>query len=201
MDIIAVPLKPFGLAKARLASAFDGAEREYLGRRTAAHTIEMIGAAFGSVWVVTSDAVVSAWAGSRGAQVIEEVPGEGLDGAAARVVETAAGGRWMVVHADLPLLEPNDVAGAWEAIPASGLLLAPSHDGGTSVLGGSIPWSGFAYGPGSFRRHLGRARRLPTRIMTRSGFLLDIDSPADYRAAASSRAGSWLEGRVPPHGG
>ncbi len=201
MDIIAVPLKPFGLAKARLASAFDGAERECLGRRTAAHTLETIHEAFGSVWVVTSDAEVSAWAASRGANLIEEVPGGGLNGAAARVVEAAAGGRWMVVHADLPLLRPRDIADAWEEIPAPGLLLAPSHDGGTSVLGGSIPWSGFAYGPGSFRRHLGRARRLPTRVMARSGFLLDIDSPADYRAAADSRAGSWLAGRVPPHGG
>ncbi len=200
MDIISVPLKPFGLAKARLADAFGGAERESLGRRVAAHTLAMIERAFGTVWVVTSDAEVGAWARSLGAKLIDERPGSGLNGAAANVVGAADGGRWMIVHADLPLLRPDDIHAAWDAIPPSGLLLAPSHDGGTSVLGGTIEWTGFAYGPGSFRRHLGRAGRASVRVLARTGFLLDIDSPSDYRAAVGSHNGSWLEGRVPPHG-
>ena len=193
MDVAAIPIKPFGLAKERLAAAFDSRRRDALGRATARHTIEVVAKAVGSVWVVTADVEVAAWADRLGASIIFEHPDQkGLNAAADRVVEESAGSRWLIIHADLPLLRVDDVRGAWSDIPSNGLLLAPSHDGGTSAFGGRGTTASFAYGPGSFRRHLGRNRQLPLQIVTRTGFLLDLDAPTDYQAAVSHPRGSWL---------
>jgi 2-phospho-L-lactate guanylyltransferase len=193
MEIIAVPVKPFGLAKARLAQAFTNKQRSDLGRATAAHTIGVIANVAGLAWVVTGDDEVADWATDIGARVIlEHSPGKGLNAAADRVVEVAGDGRWLIVHADLPLLTKHDVERAWEGIPSEGFLLAPSHDGGTSAFGGSLRPPSFAYGAGSFRRHLALTRRSPTRILSRLGFLLDLDSPSDYQTAIAHTRGSWL---------
>lgn len=193
MEIIAVPIKPFGLAKARLAEAFSDRQRSDLGRATAAHTIRVISKVTGAAWVVTADEMVADWATDAGANVVlEHSPGKGLDAAAQRVVEVAGDGRWMIVHADLPLLTEQDIETAWGEIPDGGFLLAPSHDGGTSAFGGDVPFERFAYGAGSFHRHLAVTRRSPVRVFTRLGFLQDLDSPSDYRAAVSHARGSWL---------
>ena len=193
MEIVAVPVKPFGLAKARLAEVFTDEQRSDLGRATAAHTVGVISNVAGLAWVVTGDDEVAAWATEIGANVIiEHSPGKGLNAAADRVVEVADGGRWLIVHGDLPLLTEHDIESAWEGIPSEGFLLAPSHDGGTSAFGGSLRPSSFAYGAGSFHRHLALTRRSPTRIISRLGLLLDLDSPSDYRTAIAHTRGSWL---------
>ena len=195
MEIAAVPLKSFGNAKTRMAEAFDSRSRESLGRAIAAHTIEVVADAVGAVCVVTSDDEVAGWAEARDAEVILERR-EGLNAAADRIIEAAAGERWMIVHADLPLLNPEDVQVAWNGIPEDGFLLAPSHDGGTSVFAGRVPSASFAYGAGSFHRHLARVRRHPLRIVARPGFLLDLDAPSDYAAASRHPLGSWLDSAV-----
>ncbi len=192
MDIAAVPLKQFDLAKARMAVGFDAEQREKLGRAVAAHTLEVVARTVGAVWVVTSDEAVAEWADDRGAGIILERL-EGLNAAASRVIELAANGRWMILHADLPLLTPEDVRAAWDRIPRDGFLLAPSRDGGTSVFAGKAPVPSFAYGPGSFHRHLAGVRRHPVRVIARTGFLLDVDAPSDYAAAARHPRGTWLD--------
>jgi len=194
VDIVAVPVKPFGLAKARLAAAFSGAERAAIGRETATNTVRTILEAIGAVSVVTADADVARWANDSGARVIDEDIDlrPGLSGAAAQVAAAAAGGRWMIVHADLPLLSRADIETAWNAVRTDRIVLAPSHDGGTSVVGGSGDPIDFSYGPGSFHRHLAAARRRPVQILIRRGFLLDLDDPTDFRAAARNPRGSWL---------
>ena len=197
MDIAAIPLKPFGLAKARLAMVFDAEQREALGRAVAAHTVEAVSAVVGKAWVVTGDEEVSEWARAHGAGVISEPSSDGgLSAAATSVVEAAEGGRWMIVHADLPLVTPKEVRSAWNGVPRNGYLLAPSHDGGTSVFAGYGRPPSFRYGPGSFHRHLAGVRRHPLRIVTTTGFLLDLDAPSDYEVAARHPRGSWLSSAV-----
>ncbi len=192
MEIAAVPLKQFDLAKARMAVGFDATQREKLGRAVAAHTLDVVAGALGAVWVVTSDAAVADWAGERGARIILERR-TGLNAAASRVIELAGAGRWMILHSDLPLLTSEDVSSAWNGIPRDGFLLAPSRDGGTSVVAGEAPAPSLAYGPGSFHRHLAGVRRYPVQVITRTGFLLDVDAPSDYAAAARHPRGSWLD--------
>ena len=197
MDIAVIPLKPFGLAKARLAMSFDAEQREALGRAVAAHTLEAVSTAVGKTWVVTGDEEVAEWARAHGAGVISEQSSDGgLNTAATSVVEAAEGGKWMIVHADLPLVTPEEVSTAWNGIPRNGYLLAPSHDGGTSVFAGSGRPSSFAYGPGSFHRHLAGVRRHPLRVVATVGFLLDLDAPSDYEAATRHPRGSWLSSAV-----
>lgn len=197
MEIVAVPIKPFGLAKARLAEAFTDQQRADLGRATAAHTIEVIANFAGLAWVVTGDDEVAEWATEIGASVIlEHSPGKGLNAAADRVVEVADDQRWLIVHADLPLLTEHDIERAWNGIPDEGFLLAPSHDGGTSAFGGNLRPPSFAYGAGSFHRHLAHTRRSPVRVIARLGFLQDLDSPSDYRTAVAHPRGSWLAGEA-----
>ena len=82
MNIVAVPVKPFGLAKARLASEFNGEQRANLGMATAAKTVNAVLDSIGAAFVVTANHDVATWAVGLGASVIEEDPDQraGLDG-------------------------------------------------------------------------------------------------------------------------
>lgn len=181
MRLVGIPVKGFGLAKARLAGVLDAAARSALGRRVAGRTVDVARAVVGgdSVLVVTGDAGVVAWAQAIGVTVIDEGPG-GLDGAAAAVVAAADGQPWAVLHADLPLLTRGDLAAALAVADEAGAAIAPSSDGGTSLIAstGGFP---FAYGEGSFQRHL---RAIPeAAVVVRPGLALDLDTPADLVAA------------------
>ena len=57
MILAAIPIKPFGVAKARLAPVLGQAERSRLGRAIAARTAGLAAAAGAEVVVVTADEV------------------------------------------------------------------------------------------------------------------------------------------------
>lgn len=177
MRLVGVPIKSFGVAKGRLAPVLGPAERATLGKAVAAHTLG-VAASVARVAVVTGDGDVAAWASAVGYETIDEGPG-GLDGAAASVV-SAAGGPWAVLHADLPLLGETDLAAALDAADRSGWVIAPSSDGGTSLVAGEGPFR-FSYGAGSFHRHL--AHRPDATVVVRRGLAVDLDTPADLAAA------------------
>jgi 2-phospho-L-lactate guanylyltransferase len=98
----------------------------------------------------------------------------------------------MIVHADLPLLQTSDLAAVAGEVVEGGIVLAPSHDGGTSIAAGDGPPLAFSYGPGSFHRHLALACRRPLRIISSLGTALDLDGPDDLRAAQRHPRGRWL---------
>jgi 2-phospho-L-lactate guanylyltransferase (CobY/MobA/RfbA family) len=75
-------------------------------------------------------------------------------------------------------------------------VLAPSSDGGTSLIGG-VGQFDFAFGPESFHRHLARLAERTVNILTTVGTLLDLDKPADLEAAAAHPRGAWLNGVAP----
>ncbi len=177
---VVVPVRAFALGKARLAERLGPVERADLGRRFAGRVVAAAGDR--PVVVVTSAAEVRDWASSLGVATIRD-PGT-LDGAAAAGRAFLAGRdcvRVIVAHADLPFarsLEPVDGDGA---DPVA--VLVPCHrDDGTPVL--SVPAAGpfqFAYGPGSFRRHVDEADRvgLTVRIVRDPDLAFDVDVPAD----------------------
>ncbi len=175
--LIGVPVKPFGVAKARLSPILDGPARSRLGISIAARTLGVV-AKVGRSAVITGDAGVGDWAAALGHAVIWELPG-GLDGAARALVASAGGHPWLLVHADLPRLSEADLHAAVLALTVDGAVIAPSSDGGTSLIGGSgnVP---FSFGPGSFQRHL--AAMPHARVLVRPGLALDLDTPADYHA-------------------
>ncbi len=141
--------------------------------------------------LVTADPDVATWAAGQGIPSIPD-SGEGLSAAAAQGVDWAvqSGSRWMILHSDLPMLTAPDMR-AFLAAVDNGDAIAPSSDGGTSAIS-SRREIAFAFGPGSFYRHL--ARLTEPAVIARRGLLHDIDSPTDLDAARAHHLGRWLEG-------
>ena len=125
--------------------------------RLAEHTVSAIRSAGLHVVVVSSDSAVTAWGAAHAKQVVPEPSVGGLDAAALAGV-SAVPGPWMVVHADLPALTVGDMVAAAQLADRT-TVIAPSRDGGTSLIGSNGDPQPFRYGPGSFRRHLSRYSR------------------------------------------
>ncbi|NND85055.1 MAG: hypothetical protein HKN46_07900, partial [Acidimicrobiia bacterium] len=76
-------------------------------------------------------------------------------------------------------LMAEDLEVAVAHLTGHGAVIAPSWDGGTSLLGGRGERA-FSYGRGSFHTHL---RATPAaKVLVRPGLSLDLDTPADYQA-------------------
>ncbi len=173
-----VPIRSFaGLS--RLAETLPADRRAALMLRLAGRTTAALRGAGVDVVVVTGDATVREWASQHSFRVVDEPDPPGLDAAAAAGLD-AVRGPWMVVHADLPLITDEDVAAAQRGLAAEIHVLAPSHDGGTSLIGGSSPTFPFAFGVGSFRRHL--AAVPAAAVLIRRGLALDLDRVSDLDA-------------------
>lgn len=181
-----VPVKAFAAGKARLAPALSAPEREALARTMAERVVAA--AAPLPVAVACDDDGVATWARAQGAEVVW-TPGVGLDGAVQQGCELlVAGGaaRVVVCHADLPR-----AAGlARLADGFDGITFVPDRrDDGTNVA--SIPASAvavgftFAYGPGSFGRHVAEAARVdvPVRVLRLPELQWDVDTPDDLSGA------------------
>jgi 2-phospho-L-lactate/phosphoenolpyruvate guanylyltransferase len=188
--LAAVPVKRFFVAKRRLAAVLNAETRSRLGRDLAAHTVATITEAGAEPLVLAADAEVVDWAGEEGVEAMMDRNG-GLDAAAAAGAERAAaeGRPWVIIHADLPLLTPDDVSAALAPLARGRPVIAASKDGGTSVVGGHHPIA-FGYGPGSFHVHL--RRLVDPEVLVRLGFALDLDDASDLRAARAHPRGAWL---------
>ncbi|MDH3260179.1 MAG: 2-phospho-L-lactate guanylyltransferase [Acidimicrobiia bacterium] len=197
--LIAIPVKPFGVAKQRLAPVLNPKQRRRLGKAVAAHVITTALDTGCAVGVVTDNEGVAEWARRLGASTIAEPLEGGLNGAATGAVEAARrmGLGWMILHADLPTLTPADLSEALAATPEGGVLLAPSHNGGTSLITAELESFPFTYGQASFRRHFAAVAPLTHRVLVRPGLAIDLDGPEDLATAVGLPAGRWLEPLLP----
>lgn len=190
--IVGIPVKPFGVAKQRLHVRLTSAARSRLGRQIAARTAETVAAADGQVVIVTGDAGVRQWATGLALGTVSEWEGGGLDGAAGALRDhaIAAGRPWLVLHADLPLISVGEIAAVLQALRAGRAVIAPSHDGGTSALGG-VGDIDFRYGIASYHRHL---RQVPTAdVIVCPGLALDLDTVGDLDAVLRHPRGDWIK--------
>ena len=193
--VIGIPVKPFGAAKRRLADVLGATERARLGRELAERTVAAVDASGATPLILSADDQVTDWARSIGVDVLLD-EGSSLDQAAAVALARIRSqhAAWAVLHADVPTLTHNDLRRPVEILAAGGAVIAPSSDGGTSLLGSSLDEFRFQYGPGSFHRHLaGLASHDPFVAVSR-GLALDLDTPDDLRAAAGTPEGAWLGG-------
>lgn len=173
-----VPIRSFdGLT--RLARVLDDEARLDLMRRLAEYTLDVIHQAGVPAVIVSSDPEVIVWAAASATRIVPEPPRGGLNAAALAGV-SAAPGPWMVIHADLPALTSEDVQVAAQLADRT-TVIAPSRDGGTSLIGANGGAPRFSYGPGSFRRHHAMTRGEAT-VLVRRGFALDLDRPWDLAA-------------------
>jgi 2-phospho-L-lactate guanylyltransferase len=205
---VLVPIKAFGIAKNRLAGALDPEARARLARDLAAGVLQA--AAPLPVYVVCEDDDVATWAAAAGAQPLRS-NGGGLNAAVEHGVAALAAEGFAhvcVVHADLPAA--RDLA---RVTGHPGATLVPDrHGDGTNVL--CVPARAgfrFAYGPGSFARHVAEARRvgLPVRVLHIAELAWDVDTAADLghlptgtgaAAAGSSTTSPGPAGRYPAPG-
>ena len=192
--LVAIPIRSFRDAKQRLADELDHPSRIDLATALATHTAQVVTESGTDPLIISSSPDVASWSEAHGYQRRAELPGGRLNGAAAVAVSSAGDRPWLVLHSDLPCLEPAELESAYEALTAGTVVLAPSYDGGTTAIGGYGDFP-FAYGPGSFHRHL-NARPL-SHVIVSLGFLLDIDSPGDLQAARSHPRGAWLTAHTP----
>jgi len=175
---VVVPVKSFALAKGRLAAQLTEGQRRALAQQMAETVLRAAGSL--PVVVACDDDDVAAWARSHGAEV-SWTPGTDLNGAVAQTVDVlAARGvtRAVVAHADLPRAKDLQlVAGV------RGLVLVPDRrDDGTNVLAVETHVGfPFAYGRGSFRRHLEIANELglAVTVLRPPELTWDVDEPAD----------------------
>jgi 2-phospho-L-lactate/phosphoenolpyruvate guanylyltransferase len=186
-----IPVRSFADAKARLAGAITAEQRFVLMSRLAERTTDAAEGAGLLPAIITSDPDVMSWGIDRGLLLIAE-SGPGLNRAASDGVEWARSMsmEWVVLHGDLPLVQPEDLQQLVGPIEAGEAVLAPSSDGGTSAIS-SPHLITFSYGPGSFHRHIGALR--DPRVVAPVGLLHDLDSPADLRSAITHPRGKWLE--------
>jgi len=189
-----LPLKPFTTAMGRLDAVLNRQQRADLSRAAARRVAAVCTAAGAEVAVVAAaGGPAAAWATSLDLEVIDEPERGGLNGAARAGAEAAAerGVPWCIVHSDLPLLTDGDVAAVRDLLGKGGAVLAPSRDGGTNLLAAREPIV-FRYGPGSFARHLAAVAHLQRRVIVTPGTAVELDTPADLRAAAALPDGAWL---------
>jgi 2-phospho-L-lactate guanylyltransferase len=176
--VVLVPVKAFTNAKARLATVLGDAERQRLSRWMSARVLAAAGEL--PTYVACDDEEVAAWATEHGASILWH-PGVGLNAAVNNSVATLreAGVTDVVVaHGDLP--RAHSLAAVSE--PGTLTLVPDRRDDGTNVIAvpTDMPFV-FAYGPGSFHRHLGSAiaAGLSVRVRRDPLLALDIDTPSD----------------------
>jgi 2-phospho-L-lactate guanylyltransferase len=201
-----VPIKPFCLAKSRLTPLLTPHERALLARTMLQDVLERLVAApsLAGVTVLTSDAEAMAMARDYGVNVRDDAAHPDLNAAlAAACAAIADNGNAgvLIVPGDVPLLTTTDITDAVTMLHAHHIVLAPaSRDGGTNLLG-CLPAQSIApcFGPDSFRRHRGAARRagITPHLMLRHTLALDIDLPVDIAALldtpAVTRSATLLE--------
>ena len=184
-----LPVKTLGNAKHRLGGVLGPHERRAL---FGAMLEDVLGAlsrvpGLAGIAVVSRDPDVAALARRYGARLIVEDRDGGQTAAvtaAARQLAAEGVGGMITVPGDVPLITPADI----EAVLAShgaapAMTIVPARDGrGSNCIACSPPGAiGFAFGDGSFERHLEAARKagITPRVVERPGLGLDIDSPAD----------------------
>ncbi len=184
-----VPVKPLRRGKSRLAEVLTEDQREELNRKMLKNTVDVLRTVneIEDVLVVSRDPAALALARECGARTLLEDGAPELNVALTRAAVLAGAFKAhgiLVVPADLPLLNAEDVQGMVE-MGTNGpcVIIAPDHKRlGTNVLllipPDVIP---FEYGSHSFERHVSRAMDagVSLDICTIESLMLDMDLPQD----------------------
>ncbi len=170
-----VPLKTAGRRKTRLATALSPPERDRLAQALFDRLIGVLEAcpAVGGINILSQ---------TRPTRVdLDWLPdwGRGLN---AELQALEIGGPRLIIHADLPLVAPEDVEALLAEARGGGAIAPDRHGTGVNALaldtGVSIE---FRFGPGSLALHQEQAA---LAVVARQGLALDIDTPDDLAEAA-----------------
>jgi len=192
-----LPLKDLAAAKSRLAGLLRPSERRALAQAMAEDVLGVLARlpAISRVILLSDDPCAPLLAERYRAHWWPErdlpgsdlpggdLPGRGLNNlleAAVSRVFAEDKAPVLVLHADLPLLQPADLAAALvEWRPGERVVGCDRHGRGTNLLlFDSASRPRFGFGPDSCRRHLEQAPGV-ARLLRRDGIALDVDEPAD----------------------
>ena len=204
---IVIPVRSLTDGKRRLAPVLDPDERAGLVRRMFLRTLEAAIEAGPPVLVVSPDPAALTLARDCGAAGLEEPRPVELNHAlelAAREAATRGASALLVVSADLPDLEAEDLRAMLPPPPTAPsasvdavVRIAPDEAGiGTNALYVRPPGLlSFEYGETSCRRHVEQARARGARVdrVDRPGLRFDLDTPDDLERHERRRLGR-------PHG-
>ncbi len=191
-----IPVKELANAKTRLTPPFSGGERAALMLDMLGHVIAAAQASgeLARITVISPDTAVLDFATARGVGALRQ-RSTGLNPALdeARMDAFTHGAEAVLaLHADLPRLDPADIATVVRLLPLSpAAVLAPDHTGhGTNALllapPNALP---FLFGPDSFARYIAAAERthLSYAVARTPGIAGDVDTPDDVRERMGSR--------------
>jgi len=179
---VIIPIKAPEVCKTRLSPALSDAERQTLVAAMLRQTVAAAQAVVGPEQVLLLGPSRHGLGGDIG---LLADPGRGLNAAlsSARDVAMRKGiGRLLLLSADLPTIEPDDVTALID-IPTEAIAGGPDRAGvGTNALSLPLPAAAqfrFRYGDGSFAAHRDEAARLglPFFTIDRPGLGFDIDQP------------------------
>jgi len=186
-----VPLKDLVRAKTRLSGLLDSSERRALAQAMVEDVLALLAAhpRITGINLVSDDPSAHLLAGQYGARYWPEnaLGCRGLNdiiGIVSCQLVASSDEPVLVLHADLPLLDPVDVSAVLAARQdIEGLVVGcDRHGKGTNVLcfdAAAIP--AFCFGQDSCQRHLAAARAcgIPATVLNRPGIGLDVDEPRD----------------------
>ena len=189
---VAVPMKPFALAKARLRPGLSNAARQKLAADMLRHVLAAVADSrvAEACGVVSADPAALAIAKEYGFEAIDEKGISGYNGASGAAIAWAQALRaeaLLLLPADLPFLTAEDLRNLVQLADdhCSVVIIAPdSRHQGTNALvlrpPGIISPS---FGENSFLRHqrLARAAKVDYLIYDSPGIAQDIDWPEDLQ--------------------
>ena len=184
-----VPVKPLRRGKSRLSGVLSEEERTQLNSNMLEHTLQVLQMIpeIDQTLVVSRDPAALMIARDLGAKTVQEVGAPQLNTALRRAVEVAkvySVKGILVLPADLPLLQPADIADIFlRSFKPPVVVIAPDrHRTGTNALLVSpVGAIDFAFGLGSFQKHCDRAEKAGARleIVEMPSLALDLDLPED----------------------
>jgi 2-phospho-L-lactate guanylyltransferase len=184
-----IPVKPLKNAKSRLAGVLSPDQRYEFAQAMLRHVLEVATSLPGiaGTLVVSRDTKVLAIAREAGAKTVQESGAPELNTALTRATEVVR--TWgcetiLILPADLPLITGEDIINMVDlGTDAPSVVIATDRDAdGTNALliqpPGVIP---FAFGPGSFQRHIDLAHEagIEAKVYHSTCLSLDIDLPID----------------------
>jgi 2-phospho-L-lactate/phosphoenolpyruvate guanylyltransferase len=187
---LVLPMNSLLEGKTRLAAVLDLAQRRALLEQMFEHTLNQAAQFPGldRTLVVSGCEFTRARAAARGAQILAEAPGAGLNGALHQTrlaLRLRGATQMMIVHCDLPVLVPDDLRQLARAGQSSRIAIAPDRKReGTNGLCIETPMDfRFSFGPDSFTRHLEQAKTvgLNATLVQSPGLGFDVDLPEDLR--------------------
>jgi 2-phospho-L-lactate/phosphoenolpyruvate guanylyltransferase len=170
-----VPIKQGGNGKSRLADILSQEERDELSLRMARHVMAELRRCEGiSDITVLSTERPDWWSGSWVAD-----GGQGLNSEINGWRQTRGADAILIIHADLPLLQAEDVRHLLEMAEAKGIALATDRAGeGSNALAIADGRTfDFRFGPDSRRLHAAQSPAMT--IIQRTSLSADIDTAED----------------------